>query len=124
MPRKAPRPPSPPVLTNSSIDADDYSDFALSSVAEKTPDGEKPETEEDGETRVSASVKFKLGAICNTKALVPVLRHLVVGMNRVVAEAYALVNFHVARVLSANEDVPVIDRNLYYRALVAVSMAY
>ena len=106
-----PRPPArrgPPVVTNAAIDAEDYRDTIMTSLSAETPE-------------CSAAVKAKLNTLCKTPKLASVLRGLVVDVNRVVAEAYALTNFHVTRLLSEGEPIPRIDRNLYYRALVAVT---
>jgi hypothetical protein len=44
---------------------------------------------------------------------------LVTEMSKLVAEAYLFGNFHVARILEQGMPLPIIDRNFYYRCLLA-----
>jgi hypothetical protein len=66
-------------------------------------------------------VKMKLRSFCPHPAVFSRLNKLVMDMNRLSAEAYAFGNFHVTRLLVHGEEVPHVDRNFYYRCLVAVA---
>jgi hypothetical protein len=48
---------------------------------------------------------------------------LVMEGNILLGEAYAFANYHVLRLLNCNKQVPVIDRNFFYRCLLAVSIS-
>jgi hypothetical protein len=74
-----------------------------------------------GDTAVSV-IKMKLSSFCKTKPLQSAIDALALKMNRVLGEAYAFSNFHLLRMLRvANAPLPVMDRNFFYRCLVAVS---
>lgn len=70
-------------------------------------------------------VKMKLNTFCslapNTRFRTEVGK-LVLDANRLLGEAYAFANLHVCRLLATGAAVPSIDRNLYYRCLLAVSI--
>lgn len=70
-----------------------------------------------------AVVKMKLRTFCPSKQLVVKLDDLVFNMNRLLSEAYLFANFHILRLLSCpiTINLPKIDRNFYYRCLLAVS---
>ena len=72
---------------------------------------------------VQASVKMKLNTFCSNADVAKKLRSIVVDMNQVMGEAYAFENFHILRVLQDGEEVPRIDRNFYYRCILAVSIS-
>ena len=79
---------------------------------------------EGGGVLVPATVKMKLNTFLrtdtNTRRIKAKLNDVVLDGNRLLGEAYAFANFHVGRLLEADIDVPVIDRNFYYRCLLAV----
>ncbi len=78
---------------------------------------------DDGETVVRVR-KCKLNGFIRDKYrgdLLPLIHKLVADVDRVVAEAYLFANFHVLRLLEAGSALPAIDRNFYYRCLLAVS---
>lgn len=68
----------------------------------------------------AATVKMKLGQFCPKPELQDRIRRLVKRTNRVMAEAYMFANFHVRRLVDAGKAIPPIDRNFYYRCIVAV----
>jgi hypothetical protein len=72
----------------------------------------------------NACVKMKLNTFSVNKQINTRLRNVVLDMNQVLGEAYAFANFHLLRIMDASPDivVPKIDRNFYYRCLVAVSV--
>ena len=77
----------------------------------------------EGSATVAATVKMKLNTFCTDPRLRAKLNTIVVDMNRVVAEAYAFANFHITRVLETREEaVPRVDRNFYYRCILAISV--
>ena len=82
---------------------------------------------EGGGVLVPATVKMKLNTFlrtnkhtCRIKAK---LNEVVLDGNRLLGEAYAFANFHVGRLLEADLAVPVVDRNFYYRCLLAVCIS-
>ena len=68
-------------------------------------------------------VKMKLASFSTKPQINGRLNTLVMEMNRLLGEAYEFANFHVARLLAAplGGPLPSIDRNFYYRALLAVA---
>lgn len=78
---------------------------------------------DDATKTQKAVVKMKLRMFCHSRQLVSKLDALVFDMNRVLGEAYLFANFHITRLLSSptNIDLPKIDRNFYYRCILAVS---
>ena len=74
----------------------------------------------------SATVKMKLNTFCTSPKLKDKLQKMVIDMNQLLGEAYAFANLHVLRLLQAKdmevESLPKLDRNFYYRCLVAVSI--
>jgi hypothetical protein len=72
---------------------------------------------------VPAVVKMKLSSFCSSPRLRTHLNKLVLDMNRLLGEAYCFANLHVARLLASHppEPLPMMDRNFFYRCLVAVS---
>ena len=76
----------------------------------------------DGQNENDYSVvKMKLNSFITNAALAASIRRCVFDMDRIVAEGYAFANFHIARLLRKGLSIPIIDRNFYYRCLVAVS---
>ena len=74
----------------------------------------------EGDATVPSVVKMKLNTFCNNTKLCSSLRKLVTDMNQLQGEAYAFSNFHILRILDAGLPIPPIDRNFYYRCLLAV----
>ena len=72
---------------------------------------------------VSATVKMKLNQFVTDAPLRRKIDQTVAAMNQLMAEAYVFANFHVVRALDSGDvPVPKIDRNFYYRCLLAVGM--
>lgn len=69
----------------------------------------------------NACVKLKLNTFSVNKQLNTKLRSIVLDMNQLLGEGYVFANFHILRILHAGIDIPKMDRNFYYRCLVAVS---
>lgn len=87
-------------------------------------DGENadPDAVAEADNTVPSVIKMKLSAACDNKRLRSKLNTIVEDMNRVMAEAYLFGNFHIRRILNdASTAVPTIDRNFYYRCILAVS---
>ena len=78
--------------------------------------------EGENSPRTFSVVKMKLNTLVHDGRIKAALRKAVADMNVVVAEAYLFANFHVARLLRDQIVVPSIDRNFYYRCLLAVSI--
>ena len=77
---------------------------------------------EDEEAMVSnVCVKMKLNKFSINPQLNGKLRSVVLNMNQLLGEGYAFANFHIIRTLTENKACPKIDKNFYYRCLVAVS---
>jgi len=75
---------------------------------------------------VPAVVKMKLNTFLhgpNTGKLKAKLHEVVLDGNRLLGEGYAFANFHVSRLLEVGNNVPIIDRNFYYRCLLAVCVS-
>ena len=88
------------------------------------PDSVVESTGEGG--LVPAVVKMKLNTFLhgrNSGKLKAKLNEVVLDGNLLLGEGYAFANFHVGRLLEAGQDVPVIDRNFYYRCLLAVCVS-
>ena len=123
-PRKKPPDPDPMELgdggtTDRELRAGDAED--AEAVLADVQSGVEGET---GSLRAFSVVKMKLNTFVHDGRLKAALRTAVADMNVVVAEAYLFANFHVARLLEEGvdpKDLPSIDRNLYYRCLLAVS---
>ncbi len=75
----------------------------------------------DGATSLSM-VKMKFAALCKNDRLGKQIGTLVKNMNRLLGEAYAFSNFHVLHVLRSGQPAPVLNRNFFYRCLVAVGV--
>lgn len=77
----------------------------------------------------AATIKMKLNTLLKDTPRKAQLAHaldsMVTSMNRLVGEAYAFANFHVVRLLASDmgDQMPCIDRNFYYRCLLAVSVS-
>jgi hypothetical protein len=76
----------------------------------------------------NAIVKMKLTSFCDSAIIRNELQSVVMNANIVLGEAYTFANFHILRILHHNlehpEDVlemPKMDRNFYYRCLLAVT---
>lgn len=82
---------------------------------------------EGGGVLVPATVKMKLNTFLrtskHTRSIKAKLNEVVLDGNRLLGEAYAFANFHVGRLLEAGTAVPVIDRNFYYRCILAVCIS-
>ena len=65
-------------------------------------------------------VKMKLSTFCTSRPLQLAIDALVIRMNRLMGEAYAFSNFHVLRIFESSGPLPKMDRNFFYRCLVAV----
>ena len=97
-------------------------------VAQNSPEVERADAEDtdalNGDKAIRA-IKMKLSTFCRTKPLHVAIDCLVMNMNRVLGEAYAFSNFHILRTLRAADTPPVpkMDRNFFYRCLVAVSVS-
>ena len=96
-----------------------HSSDVLDEIADAAIDDDD---EESAIGTVASTVKMKLKTFCRCPRLQDRIQALVKRMNRVVGEAYAFANFHVTRILNdpARPALPAIDRNFYYRCLVAV----
>lgn len=98
--------------------------------AEDTEDGvvdivDMDNTVDDIPSNVTqAVVKMKLKSFCCDVRLCKKFDDMVMGLNRVMGEAYAFANFHILRQLSSTTPAPAtkIDRNFYYRCILAVSV--
>lgn len=110
MPKIKPSGKDPP-LTNRILEHEDSKDDL---VIEK-----HIEDEEDVVSNVC--VKMKLNTFSSNQRLNGKIRSTVLEMNQVLGEGYAFANFHVLRILTENKECPKIDKNFYYRCLVAVS---
>lgn len=89
--------------------------------AEECPDVDD-EVEDDGEIVIR---KMKLNSFCadgTRPQLVCRIRKMVLDMNRVMGEAYEFASLHILRTLDQGVDLlPQIDRNFFYRCIVAVT---
>ena len=74
----------------------------------------------EDDDRVLAVVKMKLATLCKNERLRKHLDMLVMRMNRLLGEAYAFSNHHILNLLRSGAPLPVLDRNFFYRCLVAV----
>ena len=75
---------------------------------------------------VPAVVKMKLNTFLhgpNSGKLKAKLNEVVLDGNLLLGEGYAFANFHIGRLLEAGQEVPVINRNFYYRCLLAVCVS-
>lgn len=110
------------VLTNRSIEEHDNEEEQLASLNTQGVEVHAVDTSSPV-TMQQASVKMKLGQACRNEPLRKILAALALKANRVVAEAYTFGVMHVTRLLSAAVPAPLpsIDRNFYYRCLVAVT---
>lgn len=76
----------------------------------------------DNPGRAMCVVKMKLSSFIAHEGLRRKLDSLVLDMNKLMGEGYIFANFHIARILERGDvPVPVINRNFYYRCLLAVS---
>ena len=68
-------------------------------------------------------VKMKLVSFSKNDRLRKVIDTIAIDFNRLMGEAYAFSNLHVLRILTSSDelDLPIIDRNFFYRCLLAVS---
>jgi hypothetical protein len=67
-------------------------------------------------------VKMKMNSFCPDKRIREKIGVMVRDMNIIVAEAYKFANLHITRLLTSGTGLPIIDRNFYYRCLLAVSV--
>ena len=77
--------------------------------------------EQESDVRV---IKMKLGGFCKHHVLRARITSLVDEMNILLGQAYLFANLHVLRLQDAGKDVPSIDRNFYYRCLVACAFSF
>lgn len=70
----------------------------------------------------TAVVKMKLATVCKSEHVKRILVAAVKDGNRLLAEGYVFANFHMLRLLREGEPIPKVDRNFYYRCLLAVSI--
>ena len=78
--------------------------------------------EENDPSIAPAVVKMKLNTFCTNPDIQRKLQSIVKDANRLIAEAYLFANFHIARLLETKKEIPKIDRNFYYRCLMAVGV--
>lgn len=102
---------------------------------------------ENVDVTVHSAVKMKLNTFCSSVTLVSKLKRIVADANVLLGEAYAFSNFHIRRILDDNatqrvtlslhvlddkgvsvrletlptRPIPLIDRNFFYRCLLAVA---
>ena len=82
---------------------------------------------ESEETETHAMIKMKLRSFCPDTHIFNKLNKIVFDVNRLVAEAYEFANLHILRLIDKQRKdrvvlrLPNIDRNFYYRCLLAVS---
>ena len=91
--------------------------------------GAESEEHECGPQSV-VTVKMKLGRFCSSALLHHRIDTMVFDLNRVLGEAYTFANFHVLRLLTQHADslparnpLPKMDRNFFYRCLLAVAIS-
>lgn len=94
---------------------DDHDDAA------ETIQDAKSDDDAESEDTVPCVVKMKLAAFCPNPNIRKKIASITLDMNRAVGEAYAFANLHVIRLLHQRKELPKIDRNFYYRCLVAVT---
>ena len=108
------KPDKPPAISNaaqSAIDALEGGEIV-----------EAPESVEGESSNVSLGVvKMKLSTFCPNKQIRTKLNAMVHELNILVAEAYKFANLHITRLLNERKELPIIDRNFYYRCLLATS---
>ena len=75
----------------------------------------------DSDGAMLSVVKMKLDTFIKDQRLAQCIRSLVSDVDRLVAEAYMFANLHVLRLLDQGKQLPLLDRNFYYRCLIAVS---
>ena len=63
---------------------------------------------------------MKLNQFIKNKRLQKKIDEVVMDANVLLGEGYLFANFHLLRLLDARKEVPKIDRNYYYRCLLAV----
>ena len=68
-------------------------------------------------------IDMKLNGFVKDRRIVPLIESAVERTNIMVFEAYEFANFHINRVLSSDGgmDLPVVDRNFYYRCVACVA---
>ena len=86
------------------------------------------ETDVRVEPLSACTIKMKLRSFLKDKAadqLAAKLDKLVMSMNRLMGEAYCFANHHIVRIMSSQPplSIPKIDRNFFYRCLLAVSQS-
>lgn len=112
-----------PLTTNLSLEREDGLEIVASRLV---PIERGEETTEDGnqedEGELPSIVKMKLNSFIENASLKQALRIMVRDFNFLLAEAYKFSNLHILRILSSTEgsEVPKLDRNFFYRCLVAV----
>ena len=86
------------------------------------PDQTVP-SDQQNDTFVQAVVKMKLSTFCKHEGIQRKLQSLVFRHNILMCQAYAFANLHILRLMAARQELPVIDRNFYFRCLSAVSLS-
>lgn len=114
-------------VTAASVDATDQEDEKVA-IASVTISQDGDDVECRGESSVSC-VKMTLASFCKNERLRRRIDKLVISANRLLGEAYVFANFHVVRLLSehaselpAKNPLPKMDRNFFYRCILAVSI--
>ena len=88
---------------------------ALETIAAKA--GGDSDDEDDNVT--TATVKMKLNQFVADPALRRKIDLVVSDMNQLLAETYLFANIHIAWLIEKGKELPKIDRNFYYRCLLA-----
>lgn len=83
-------------------------------------DGMDEESGDDG--CVMSVVKMKLSTFIPHNWIRSKLDTLVLEMNKLLGEGYIFANFHIARLFENRIPIPPVDRNFFYRCLIAVSI--
>jgi len=97
---------------NEDVDVQDYIDSSI--IADIT-------LSSNVEGVTNSCVKMKLNTFCNDQRIVSHVNYIVRDINIVISEAYTFANFHVLRLISNSLSLPKIDRNFYYRCILAVT---
>ena len=77
--------------------------------------------EQNDSNTVKSVVKMKLTQFCSNPCVVKKMNKVVMDGNVLLGEGYLFANFHITRLLEQKLPLPLINRNLYYRAILAVS---
>lgn len=122
------KPPDGSGESRSAIDQDDAMEDlvqGLVAVEAQAAAGQCASTLVDTGPRAAAVVKMKLGrAVPDNERFRSLLCEVAKDGNELLAEAYLFANFHVVRLLKGGvAELPRMDRNFYYRCILAVSDA-